>query len=148
MAKRKGGQSFSIAVEGLDQLRALPGFIDRGQRELLDKGASGIRDAIRAVAPGGPSGTAGRAVQSRTLSSTRALVGSFHFAGARALERGAFIRPKKGKALRFQIQGKTVFTRRGVRIEARGYHKKGLRARGRIIRAAYHDAFGDVTRRG
>lgn len=145
--KRSGGTNLSVAVDGLDELRRLPGFLDRGQRELLDKGLTGIRDAIALVAPGGPTGRAGRAVKAKTLSSTRGVVGSFDFPGARALERGAFIRPK-GTALRFQVEGRTVFVRRGIRIKARWYHKKGLRGRRRIIRAAYHDAFGNLNRHG
>lgn len=141
MPARKGGKDFSVAVEGLGELRKIPGFIDSGQRELLEKGSQGIADAVAKRAPGGPRGKAGRDVEARVLTSTRAVVRSRGFKGAALLERGGTIRPKKGKALKL---ANGHFVRGSVRIKGRGYWRKGLRERSKIVRAAYHDAFGNL----
>lgn len=146
--KRKGGNAMSVAVDGLDEMRKIPGFIDRGQRILLDRSTQRIRDEIAKRAPGGASGKAGRDVEARTLTSTVAIIRSKGFEGAKALERGAFIRSKRGPdtAIRFEGEDGPVFVRapRGIRIKGRGYFKKGLRTRSKHIRQAYHEGFGDL----
>lgn len=146
MAKKKGGNAFSVSVDGLSKLGALPGFIDDAQGELLNKAARRIGDEVRKKAPGGPMGKAARDVEARALTSTTAVVRSRGWKGARILERGGSIRPKKGEALRFSVDGKTVFTRGPVHIKGRGYWRKGLRARGKIVRQTYHEAFGSLGR--
>ena len=85
---------FSLTFNGVDKIAELDGRLERAERSMLSRTARGIRDAIRRHAPGGPQGRAGRAVRSRVLSASRALVGSFGFPGAKALERCAWIAPK------------------------------------------------------
>lgn len=145
MAKKKGGNDFSVSVEGLSRMRSVPGWLDRGQREFLERGSEGIRDEVRRKAPGGPNSRAGRDVESVVLTSTRAVVRSKGWPGARALERGATIRPKRGKALRLR-DGR--FVRGKVVVKGRRYFQKGLRSRGKIIRDAYSSAFDDLDRGG
>lgn len=145
MARRKGGNSFNVRVEGLEGLSRMPGFIDSGQRMLLDRGSKGIAAEIAKKAPGGPGGKAGRDVEALTTSSTTALIRSRGFKGARLLDKGGTIRPKRGKALKLH-DGR--FVRGKVFVKGRGYWRKGLRSRSKIIRAAYHDAFGNLERHG
>lgn len=140
---KKGGNTFGVAVEGLSTLAAIPGWLEAGQRETLDKGAHGIADEIAKKAPGGRFGKAGRDVQVIVHSSTKATIKSRGFAGAKILERGGRIRPKKGVALKMH-DGR--FVRGTVVIKGRGYWRKGLRQRSKIIKGAYHDAFGNLER--
>jgi len=139
------GNRFSVTVQGMEKLSKIPGWLEDGQREFLSKGAGRVADEIAKAAPGGKSGRIGRSVGVDVLSDTKAQIEVRHPA-ARALERGAYIRPKKGKALRFRIGGRVVFTRKGVKIPAFGYAKKGLKNRGRIMRDAYGEAFDDLER--
>lgn len=146
MPARKGGKDFSVAVDGLEQLSRLPGFIDSGQRELLGKAASGIAAEVAKKAPGGAHGRAGRDVQAATLSSTRAVIRSKGFPGAAILERGGAIRPKKkGGALKL---ANGHFVRGSVFIRGRGYWRKGLRTRSKVVRQAFHEAFNDLEKHG
>lgn len=140
---KRASSSFSVSVEGLSELAKIPGFLDRAQRDLLDRAAKGIGAEIAKKAPGGPTGRAGRDVEARAVTSTTAVVRSRGFAGARILERGGTIRPKKGRALKL-ADGR--FVRGKVVIKGRGYWRKGLRSRGKIVRQAYHDAFGDLRK--
>ena len=141
MARRQS--RFRVSVEGLSELAALPDWLDSGQREFLRKAADRLAESIAEAAPGGTSGRIGRATRGRVLSPTRAEVVVEH-PGARALEYGAYIAPKRGKTLRFKIGGETVYVRGGVRIKARAYAKRGLRARGRIVRGAFKEAFDEL----
>jgi hypothetical protein len=152
MAKRKGGQSFSVSVTGLEALARIPGFLDRGQRILLERSTTRIAEEIAKRAPGGASSKAGRDVEARVLTSTTAVIRSKGFAGAKVLERGGFIRSKRGPgtAIKFQGDDGPVFVRypRGVRIKARGYFRKGLRTRGKIVREAFAEGFHDLETHG
>jgi hypothetical protein len=147
---KPSGTTFRVRIEGLAELAKIPGGLERGQRILLERGTGRIRDEIRRKAPGGPTGRAGRAVQSRVISPSKAVVASIGFDGAKALERGAFIRSKRGPgtAIRFEVGGQRVFVRhpRGVRIPAFRYFEKGLRPRARFMREAFHDGFHDLRR--
>lgn len=148
MPAQKGGKMFNVAVDGLAELAAIPGWLDAGQRELLDKGSQRLADSVRAKAPGGRGGKIARDIEARTLSPTTAVVRSKGLPATRALNRGAYIKPKRGVALRFTIDGRTVFIRRGVRIKARKFFEAGLRSRGKIIRQVYSEAFGDLHKHG
>lgn len=141
-----GGKSVSVAVEGLAELEKLPGWLDRGQKEFLEKGVRRLGEEVKRRAPGGPAGKAARDVEARVLSSTTAVIRSKGWVAAGILERGGVIRPKKpGGALRLH-DGR--FVRGSVFIRPRGYFRKGLRNRSKIIRGAYHEAFGDLKRPG
>lgn len=149
MAKRKGGQNFSVAVTGLEELAKIPGFLEHGQKILLDHSTKRIAGEIAKRAPGGAGSKAGRDVQALVLTSTTAVIRSRGFAGAKVLERGGYIRSKRGPGSAIKFVGKdgtTVFVRspRGVRIKARAYFRKGLRTRGKIIREAFAEGFHDL----
>lgn len=142
MPASKGGKEFGVAVEGLSTLSLIPGWLEDGQRETLDKAARGIQHEIQRKAPGGLGSKAARDVDVRVISSTKAIIRSKGWPGAAILERGGVIYPKKkGGALKMH-DGR--FVRGPVRIKGRGYWKKGLRGRSKIVKAAYHDAFGNL----
>jgi hypothetical protein len=142
------GSVMKIRVEGLSELADIPNGLERGQRILISRGAEGIAKDVRMKAPGGATGRAGRAVRSQVLSSSRAMIASVGFDGAKALEKGAFIRSKggPGHATRFEVGGQRVFVRfpRGSRIPAFRYFEKGLRFRSRRMREAFQDGFSDL----
>lgn len=150
-------KSMNVRVEGLSQLADAPGWLDGAQRRFLDRATQRLGNEVRKRAPGGPGGRAGRDVEARTLSSTRAVVQSRGWIGAKTLEFGAVIRPRRAKALRLH-DGRFVHAssrrRRGsagappgaVFVAPRGYFRKGLRSRGRIVREAFAEAFDDISR--
>lgn len=152
MARRR--EALGVHVHGLAELGKIPGWLSGAERHFLAKGVSGVAAEIAKRAPGGPSGSIGRRVEWRTVSPTRAIIRVRHPA-ARALEKGAFITPKglrrlrinelrkQRRRLKFVVDGKTVFAP-FVRIKGTGYARRGLAQRGRVIRSAYQDAFGNL----
>lgn len=156
MAK-KGGNRMKVKIEGLSELAKIPGWLEHGQRQFLDTAAQRVAAKIASGAPGGASGSVGRATKGHAISSTKAEITVNH-PGARVLEEGGTIKPKK-KALRFVVGGQVVFVRRSSRrrqgsagappgavfIPARRFAKKGLRSRGRIVREAYQEAFDNLA---
>jgi hypothetical protein len=139
------GFDFSLQVEGLGRLEGLPGEIENAQQEFLDLTSQSLAASVAAAAPGGSGGSIGRSIYGRATSSSTAVIGSAH-PGARALDRGAFIVPRHGKALRFQVNGQTVFAK-WVRREPLHFFARGLRNRNQIVRAAFEQEFGHLDRR-
>lgn len=139
---------YNVRVEGLSRLAAMPGFLERAQRDLLDRSSKAIGDEVRKRAPGGPDSAIGRDVEARALSSTIAVIRSKGHPGAKALERGAFIRSRRGAgtAIRFNTPSGPIFVRspRGVRIKARGFYRRGLRTRSKHVREAFGQTFGNL----
>lgn len=149
-------KTMNVKVENLSALADAPGWLEHSQRHFLDRATQRIGDEVRKRAPGGPGGHAGRDVEARTLSSTRAVVQSRGWIGAKTLELGAVIRPH-GKALRLRngrFVHRSTRRRRGsagappgaVFVPGKHYYKRGLRARGKIIREEFGHAFGDIRR--
>jgi hypothetical protein len=57
--------------------------------------------------------------------------------GAKAMSAGAFIKPRKGKALKFRGEsGETVFTRKPVRVKGTNYIPRALSRRRKIVTGA------------
>lgn len=133
-----------VKVTGLARANQIPGWIERGQRETLELATERIRDSIRRASPGG---RIAADITSRTISSTRAVIEADQPA-TRALDRGAYIRSKRGAgtAIRFTAGGQRVFVRapRGSRIRARNFFKKGLRPRRRIIQETFDEVMGHL----
>jgi hypothetical protein len=63
--------------------------------------------------------------------------------GAKAMSAGAFIQPKRGKALKFQKNGETVYTRKPVRVKGTRYIPRALAKRRRIVTGAVSRELGD-----
>jgi hypothetical protein len=136
----------TVRVEGLRELADAPGWLDSMQRRFLGNAVDRLGDSVRSKAPGGPTGRAALDVEARTLSSTRGVVRSRGWIGAKTLERGAVMRPRKGKAMRFAVNGQTVFSRGASVVKGRGYYRKGLRPRAKIVREEWDKAKADVRR--
>lgn len=157
MARAAGGKRFNVKVEGLSNLADAPGWLDHAQRRFLECAVDQLGDEVRKRAPGGPNGQAGRDVEARTLSSTKGIIQSRGWIGAKTLEFGAVIKAPAGGALRLR-DGRFIHSsrrrRRGsagpppgaVFVPPKGYYRKGLRSRGRVVRAAFQEAFDDISR--
>ena len=61
--------------------------------------------------------------------------------GAKALDKGAYIKAKGGKKLHFVVDGKQVFVTY-VRLKARKYTNKAMRQRRTVIQEEYNRTFG------
>lgn len=141
-------KALKVKVEGLSTAHKIPGWLERGQRETLERAGDAIAEDLRKAAPGGNSGGVARSVHTNTLSSTRLEVNVTH-PGAKALARGAFIKSKRGPgtAIRF-ANGRFVRFPHGVRLPTTNWDKKGLRKRATRIREAYQEVFDDLERLG
>jgi len=130
--------NYSVSVKGLPELRQIPGFMDKAERELLENASKKIADEVGDAAPK-RSGKLAHSWKAETLTSTSARVYS-DSDYAKAQDKGAYIKPKR-KALRFRDGH---FQRIPARIPATGYVKKGLKNRGKIVRNEYLQAFGNL----
>lgn len=126
----------SVTVEDLRSLAEIPGFMDRGQKVFLDRASKRLADEVGKRAPGGRAGSIGRTARGKALSSTTAEIVVDH-PGAKAQARGAYIKPKRGRALKFRDGG---YSRRPVRIPATNFDKRGLRGRRKIIKGEFAKA--------
>lgn len=154
MARRRssgGTKSFGIRVEDLRELRAIPGLLDKAERQLLGRGADRLGDSIAEKAPGGSGGSIGRAVRTRTITSTTAEIVVDH-PGAQAQEKGAYIVPggqtRRGSAGLASRSGSLRFRNgtfsKHARIPPTRFATRGLRPRRKIILEEYARAFGNL----
>jgi hypothetical protein len=134
-----------LDIDGLDQFAKLNSLLDDAKREFLDDVAHEGEQAVKVLAPGGPTGKAGRAVKGKVHGGNRLTVGSSGFKGARALERGAFIAPKASKALKF---ASGFVTKKPVRLKAHRYHERGWARVPSIAKKAFRERFHHLHRRG
>lgn len=148
-SKRGGGKSLNVQITGgLERFEKIPGWLERGPREALRRTGRKIGDDIAQKAPGGPSGSVGRAVDSRVLTNTTLQITVDH-PGAKALEGGAYIvaRRGRGSAIRFNAGGQRFIRAPfGARIPAFEYGKKGLRRRRTRMQEAHDEVFRDLER--
>jgi hypothetical protein len=118
-----------------------PGWLDEGQKLFLERSSERLGDSIRENAPGGKNGSIAKLVDDRVLTSTLAQI--VVRSPGHVFEVGAYIRPKRGKALKFR-DGR--FSRGAVRIRPTKFATRGLRPRRRIINEAYSEGFRDLKR--
>lgn len=137
--------TFKVELHGLERATRIPGWLEEGQREFMGKAVRRLRDEVAEKAPGGPQGRIGRSIDGRVISPTTGAIGSSH-PGAKALDRGAYIVAKRGRALRFNIGGETVY-RRFVRLPARRFFARGLRYRNRVVAEEFERVFDRVDDR-
>jgi hypothetical protein len=137
-----GGQDIvTVEIDGLERLLKEPVMSEPARRSFVDRGMKILAKNVAAAAPGGPDGSLGRSIYGYALSADRGIVGSTH-PGAKALDRGAFITPRSGKAIRFEIDGQPVFARY-VRLKARRYFRKGLENAGQVLQQEFNRMFGE-----
>lgn len=139
MKSAKGG--LNVTVDGLEDLRKLPGMLDEGERKVLDGAAKKIGLSIASAAPGGPTGGIGRSIVTRVMTDTMAVILVTH-PGAKPAERGAFRKAAPGHALRFR-DGRFA---RWSRQRPTRFATVGLRPRSRIIKTEYRRVFDDLER--
>lgn len=132
-----GSSSFSIKLEGLSEAAKIPDWLDKGQRAMLEEIAERLAEAIGQASG---SSTIRASFRGRAISSTKAIVESRGTKFAKARDRGAYITPRSGKALRFADGS----FRNVARLTAHNYVKKGMRQRRKIGDAAFAAHFGDL----
>jgi hypothetical protein len=142
MARATGSKtSFNVRVEGMSNLQRIPDRIDKAQHVFLSNAGKRFVGALVAATPK----RTGRLARSwRYLPvGTKGLILVNDQPYAKAADRGAFIRAKRGKFLRFTVRGREVFVR-AVRLPKHDIGKKGLRGRGRIMNEEFRKAFARV----
>lgn len=138
----------NVRLEGMSKAAQIPGWLEEGQREFVDETGKRLRDSIRSKAPGGDHGEIARSVVYVVINSRRVMIFSLH-PGAKAQERGAWIKPRHpGGAIRFEMEGREIFLRGGVRIPATRFATKGLRPRSRIVRETFAEKMSHLERFG
>jgi hypothetical protein len=140
MARRS---TYQLKILGFDQLQRLAASLSPAQRRLADGISSGIAHEIAEQAPHGVTHRLEDSWKGYAIDEDTGVVESNHPA-AKARDRGAYIVPKNGKAIRFRSSlGGTVFAR-FVRQKGTGYVDKGLRRRRVIAEAVFEQEFGDL----
>jgi hypothetical protein len=143
MANRTGLQ---VRVLGLDELQKLERTLDGSGRRFADRLAQGIADEFASVSPDDGGHRLASSWQGRAISDSLAVVESNH-PGAKARDRGAYLTPKHGKAIRFQSStGQTVFAR-FVRQKGTHYVDRALRKRRVIAEAVFEQEFANLRAR-
>lgn len=126
--------NYQVKLEGLSEMEEkIPNWIDHGERKLVDNIAHRLADSVHDASPKG-----GIPFRGRAVNSSSAEISSNH-PGAKALDKGAYIRGK-GKKLKFEVDGRTIFAT-AVRLAARNYTKKGLRKRNSIAKEEFSKIF-------
>lgn len=133
----KPKDTFSVRLEGLSEAEDIPGGIERAQRHFLERAGKRFVTSLQVATPR----RRGRLARSWRYDldggsppDRLRLVNDQPY--AKAIDRGAFIRPKSGRFLRFTVGGREVFVR-SVRLPAANIGKKGLRGRGRIMQEEF-----------
>jgi hypothetical protein len=140
---RMGGTNISVEIKGLRELERIPEQLQGAYDRMIVRLAEAAEKACAEVVPGGASGTLGRQVKGRVLSRTDIVIGTVGSAFAKALDRGFTSKPKHAKALRFDTEGKLVFTMRS-RVAGRHFFEKWLAIVPPLIEAIYDQEFYDV----
>jgi hypothetical protein len=146
---------FESTVVGLEQLEHLGGEIDVRRRRFLERAKDMLVADIRAHAPRRTGRHLDPSIQGKVLTEDTIQVGSFGFDGATALEDGATIRAKprptptgRPSVLKFTGRDGTAVFRQQVILKRnapkRGFFRKRLRFRGRILDQAFDETFRDL----
>lgn len=138
-------QNINVSVSGMMELENIERGIDRVVPLFLSRAGKRFRLSLVAATPRrtGRMASQWRATvdpQARSLSLANA------HPGAKAQDRGAYIKPKRRKVLRFNSGDGVVYTRGPVRLHARQFSRKGLRGRGRIMQEEFARATDEVAR--
>lgn len=167
MARRQAS-SFSINIRGIPDQLKLPEQIIRAHDVVIERGRVRLADDIRRDAPTAAPGSSPSQgpgflkshIRSRRVNFTTFAVGAYGVEYARAVDRGAYMRPRQRQTrtgrppvLRFTIGGK-VFFRAQTRIpskDPRGrrstrFFERSLRGRVRVFEEVWQDVYGDLKR--
>lgn len=130
----------SVKVSGLSRAAEIPGWLETGQKDFVRTIGSRIAEVVEETSPSGRI-----PFESSYIDSTTVRVFSNH-PGAKVLDVGGYIKPKKSKRLRFQVNGRQIFTKYAVRIPAFNYTKKANRKRNKIVAQEFDKIFSDIEK--
>ncbi len=130
---------FNVNIKGLEEVQ-LAKVLERGKRPFFQKAGESIADELNRRAPT-------RKVNFQSHPSAMGADVESRHPGAKAMDRGAFIAPKR-QALKFSVGGETVYTRKPVRIQGTNYVRKALSKRRKILVAAFEETFETSLKRG
>lgn len=137
--KRSVGKSLSVSVEGLDSFQKYANALGEAQRDVLGNATKKLGLSIASAAPGGAAGGIGRAVRTRTITDSTAIITIDH-PGARPAEKGRFSRAGFGRTLRFRDGS----YRKWSRQRPTRFATVGLSPRRKIITAEFKRAFDNL----
>lgn len=139
-------KSNTIALEvlGLRKAERVPRQLRTAYQKMMLRMEIELVASYKSFVPGGPNGRLGREVAAKRLAGGRVVVGTFNSRFARALNRGFTSTAKKGKALRFEVEGGRVVYAKRVKVAGRHFHEKALAAAGPIVEANYDRFFYDI----
>lgn len=129
----------TVKVELPRELERLPDEIRERTRTLLDLAGTGIAKQAQKNLRGREGVGGNIRISSRREGGD--VVVEAAGAGARAQESGAYIKPTRKKALRFVVDGRTVITKKPVRLKGKRYMARAVAARRRMIDRAAEQAF-------
>lgn len=138
------GQTIALDITGVRDVEKVPMELRLAYELMMARLQTALVANYRSFVPGAPMGRLGSHVAARRFTRRNLVVGVFDTPYAAALNRGFTATAKKGKALRFEIDGE-VFFRKRVRVAGRRFHEKAIASSGPIVEAIYDAAFYDVT---
>lgn len=142
--QRNMRQNLNVRVEGMMELDNIDAGADRVTPVFLDRAGARFRQALVDATPK-RSGRMAAKWRHVVNAGDRTLTLVNDHPGAKAQDRGAFIKPKRRRVLRFSVDGGDIFTSRPVRLPARQFSRKGLRGRGRIMQEEFRRAMDDLA---
>lgn len=141
MAKSGGNRSLRVTVEGIEHAEKIPGWLEEGQRKMLEKATDRLAESVQKAV----GRHARHEVTHRVISSVQAEIRGGKL--VRAAQLGAYIKSRRGPgtAIRFNAGGERfVRSPRGTRLPARKAVDKGLRPRRRIIQETFNEVFDNL----
>jgi hypothetical protein len=140
---RVGNRSYAGQVVALDvytrDIERIPVGLKRAYNKMLRNLGIALVANYRSEIPGRPNGRLGRQVTSKRLRRA-VVVGVFNSEYAASLNRGFTSRAKKGKVLRFVVEGQVLYRPR-TRTAGRRFHERAIASSGPIVEAVYDLAF-------
>lgn len=136
----------NVRVEGLAQLDRTDSRMEGAQREYLQAAGERLRTQLVSATPRKSGAMAG--AWTLTVDAPLSFVLVNAHPGAKARDRGAYIRPKRRSTLRFVGADGMFYTRKGIKQKPMNFTKKGLRGRGRIVSEEFAKAMDKLTAGG
>lgn len=132
------GQVISLEVNVRD-IERIPIGLRKAYEEMLTRLEVALVANYREHVPGDPMGRLGRQVAAKRLRK-QVVVGTWGSEFAKALNRGFTATAKKGKALRFEINGEVIYRKR-VRVPGKHFHEAAIATTPPIVEAIYEMSF-------
>lgn len=137
----------NVRIEGMEALNGVADNMDAAIGAFLRSAGARFAMSLAAATPR-RTGRMASMWRPEVDASARTLTMVNAHPGAKAVDRGAYIKPKRRDVLHFTAGGSDIYTSRPVRIKARQFSKKGLRGRGRIMQEEFAKAMDHAARGG